>query len=784
MQYFARKYTDKNGQLCFQTAKEHCVNVAEFASERLLCVGLDRVASLAGLLHDMGKFKEEFQKYLLEDEGVRGSVIHTFAGAKFILDRFRKEHYEDNGPDAEDLTAEFIAYAIAAHHGQFDLQNSSGKSGFAHRRNAEHIFYEESCKAFFAECISQNEIIQMFYEAAKQMETVLEKIKCLPENDEYEDDEIAFLCSLLQRLILSAVIDADRTDAANKVRKETKFLPDWNNCLKRIEEQLAQFPCVKPIDRVRRDISEQCFSFAERPGGILRLNVPTGGGKTLSSLRYAVAHAACFDKRRVIFTAPMLTIIEQNAEEIKKIVGDEMVLEHHSNVVLHNTSSEMLDKYEELSTKWDAPIIITSMTQLLNTFFSGKTSSIRRFQSLCNSVIIIDEVQAIPTNLLSLFNLTISFLAEIAGATIVLCSATQPRLKYIEHTFSATPRDIVKISDTEMRVFKRTAILDAGTMLLDEVAIFAKHTLEEINSLLIVCNKKSQAERLFAQMSTEFAKCFHLSASMCADHRRKVLKSIYACLEKKEKIVCVSTQVIEAGVNISFESVIRLAAGMDSIVQSAGRCNRHAENGVSASVYVVRVIDENLTMLKEIKRGKDATVSLLEQFSKSPELFDDELVSDKAVDCYYRELYRNLDRSATEYPLASDTIFNLLGRNTHYCNPDEQYYLQQAFKTAGDAFEVFDNNCIDVIVPFGRGKRLIEDLQSNRAKSDPSFLQECIQKSAGVSVSVYDYQKRQLEKTNGLYWICDGRVAVLEDAYYDLNTGLTLNTKNLDFLEV
>lgn len=788
MQYYAHTRTAEDGTLQLQTAKDHCLNVAKLASKRLKSVRLDKVSYLAGLLHDMGKFKEEYQNYLLEHKGRKGTVIHSFAGAKYILDTFRKEHDGDKGDDEKDITAEIIAYAIGAHHGMFDLQNSSGTNGFAHRREAQNISYEESCKVFEKECMALSEVNQLFCESAEQIKSILNTIVDLLQDAEAADGEIAFFCGLLQRLVLSAVIDADRTDTAifnsGKALSLQESLPDWGMILKQIEKKLDAYPCDRPIERMRRNISDQCRKQADYPGGILRLNVPTGGGKTLSSLRYAVAHAKHYGKQRIIFTAPMLTILEQNAAEIKNIVGKDKVFEHHSNVVHFDSNKEDLDEYEELAVKWNASIIVTSMTQLLNTIYSGKTASIRRFQSLCNSVIVIDEVQAVPIKMLSLFNLAISFLSEIAGATVVLCSATQPCLENVEHTFCSEPRNIVTLTDTERRVFKRTRILDAGLFNFNEISNFADDILKNKNSLLIVCNKKSEAEKLYFQMKSSYPNCFHLSASMCLDHRREVLESVYGCLKKKEKTVCISTQVIEAGVNISFDSVIRLAAGLDSIVQSAGRCNRHAENEELSYVYVLRIVDENLSMLKEIKQGKAATMSLLEQFKKAPEHFDDDLASDKAVNFYYRELYRNLNKSATEYPLESDTIFNLLGQNTHYCNSQVSYYFQQAFKTAGDSFEVFDSPCIDVIVPYGNGKQLIEDVQSKQAKKSFTFLQECIHKASAVTVAIYDYQRKQLEEMNGLYWICDNKIAVLEESFYDINTGVSIKGKAMDYLEV
>lgn len=194
-----------------------------------------------------------------------------------------------------------------------------------------------------------------------------------------------------------------------------------------METKLDQFPQDSPIDRARRAISDQCRQAAQQPGGVFRLNVPTGGGKTLSSLRFALAHARRHRKQRIIFTSPLLSILEQNAAVIRAYIQDDsLILEHHSNLVRTAEDGQKLDERELLTETWESPIILTTLVQLLNTLFSGKTTAIRRFHSLCGSVIVIDEVQTVPSKMLSLFSLAVNFLAEICGATVVLCPPPSP----------------------------------------------------------------------------------------------------------------------------------------------------------------------------------------------------------------------------------------------------------------------------------------------------------------------------------------------------------------------
>lgn len=245
-----------------------------------------------------------------------------------------------------------------------------------------------------------------------------------------------------------------------------------------------------------------------------------------------------------------------------------------------NETAERLDELELLAENWNCPIILTTLVQLLNTLFSGKTTCIRRFQALCGSVIVIDEVQTVPNSLLTLFDLAINFAATVCGATVILCSATQPCLEAAAHPLQNADRQIVPYDAALWSAFRRTQIIDSGSRRLDEIPEFALRVLEDADSLLIVCNRKDEAERLYRTLRAGPYRCFHLSAAMCIAHRRQTLQMLQNALgaiDKQdapgadhEKVICVSTQVIEAGVDISFARVIRLAAGMDSIVQAAG----------------------------------------------------------------------------------------------------------------------------------------------------------------------------------------------------------------------
>lgn len=775
-----------------QTVMEHLKGTAKQAGLCLSGVGLEKSAYLSGLLHDLGKFTKKFQTYLLAgDRSKRGSVIHSFQACRYFLELIPPA--EDPNAMEKQYAAELLAFAAGAHHGLFDCVNDAGTSGMQYRKEKENTSYEEAVAGFYSQGITREEITDYFASAAEEIDRFLLRME-----ETYErDDEYFFEIGLLARLLLSAVIEGDRHDTASFMNQNTvlprreNMEPIWRSRLEFLERKLKEFPSDSAVAKARAAISEQCKLFAQQPRGIYRLNVPTGAGKTLSSLRYALAHAAQYHQKRLVFTSPLLSILEQNAEVIRKFVGDDsLIMEHHSNVVLTEQTREQLDERELMVQSWDAPIILTTLVQLLNCLFDGKTTSIRRFQALCNSVIVIDEVQTVPTKMLSMFNLAIRFLAEQCGTTVILCSATQPYLEGSDHPLLPPPKDIVPYDPMVWKAFARTQLHPLGNRRLEELPELIRSFMENTDSLLVVCNKKDEAAYLLERTGSTDYTSYHLSASMCMQHRRDTVDALKKSLDRKEKTLCISTQVIEAGVDISFQRVLRLTAGMDSIVQSAGRCNRNRESETPCPVYIVNCADEQLGMLQDIQRGKTATISLLHAFFDSPDSFHDDLASDKAIECYYKTFYADMSHGAQDFPLSetSATIFDLLSENRKFVangGPEtESCVLRQAFKTAGQAFSVFDENTVDVMVPYGEGKRLISQLCTARCASDPTCCDPLLRQATGYTISLYEYQKQRLDEKGALLQVCGGYALALLPEYYDEQTGLKMDGVNGTFWEV
>ncbi|HAY72492.1 MAG TPA: hypothetical protein DCY31_01330 [Ruminococcaceae bacterium] len=756
-----------------QSLKEHCQNSAKIARDDLSCIELGNTAYLTALFHDCGKAHDKFQQYLIDShngKNVRkGSVIHSFAGISYFLNKY----HNVNDP-FQKITSEIISYSIGAHHGLFDVFNPEKQNGFTKRLTTQPEYDNKSVANFLGEVIDQETVCETFN---LSVEEIRHSLKSISEIQKCQT-EYFFYLGLLCRMISSAVMDGDRTDTANfllnkKYNRTDNPCKVWKIINDNISRRIQEFSSDTVIRKSRRELSDICYNFAGCNSGVYRLNIPTGGGKTLSALRFAATHSLKREMNRIIYIAPLISILEQNADEIKNAVGNEYVLEHHSDVIVNTDDPEELDLRKYLEDSWDSPVIATTFVQFLNTLFSSKTSSVRRFQSLCNSVIIIDEIQSVPSKMISLFNLAINFLSKLCGCTILLCSATQPCLESVEHSIMVdgniiNEKDFRKYSE----IFKRNTVTDCGNLRLEEIPAFVIDRSKDNRSVLVVCNKKAQAEFLFNDIKPYFKNCFHISAGMCVAHRKNVLKKIRNLLSENEPVICISTQVIEAGVDISFDCAIRFSAGMDNIIQTAGRCNRNGKRSSNSPVYIVHCSDENLKMLPDIQNAKQATESLIVNFKKNPDHYSNDLASDASINFYYRSLYASYCTNHFDYPIKDmPSLLEMLSDNPKY-RSDTDYFLCQSFKTAGGKFDVFDSSSTSVIVPYGEGNEIINNLQSYYNDNNYLALQKEIKKAAQYSVSVYEYQFNKLLKENAVIPMCNGSFYVLSPEYYNDGTGL------------
>ena len=798
MIYPAHIRKNADNKIVVQPVAEHCINCACYSSE-ISIAGLKKIAYLAGVLHDIGKNTNVFKAYIRKaanGEAVRrGSVNHTFAGVRFVM---KRRH--ENADKMHSTVSELLAIVIGSHHGLFDCIASGGYDGYKHRMEKEGVCYDEAVRNFQNSEAYLDNLDELFEEANKEIASIIPIMTGYCKSNA----ELSFALALLARLLLSAVVDADRRDTAEfmygiDIGGQKASAKLWESCLDVVEEKLSEFTQGSEIDKARNIFSLQCRKAAGLKDGVYRLSVPTGGGKTLASLRYALAAAAEDGKRHIVFVTPLLSVIEQNAAVIRKYIkNDSIVLEHYSNII-YDKKDNMEDKRDEpnrnelLMQAWDSPVIITTLAQLLNTLFSGKISSVRRMNALAESVIVIDEVQSVPINMLSLFNMAVNFLASVCKSKIVLCSATQPCLEKARHSIKfAEPADIIPYDPELWKVFERTEIIDKRKKCgysAEELADFADECFKQEGSLLLICNKKSQALSLYKKLLVRTsARVFHLSAAMCTRHRIDVIKDISQCLDSGFPIICVSTQLVEAGVDFSFACVIRVSAGLDNIVQSAGRCNRNGKSKKLSPVYIVNIKQENLDRLQEIKRAQSAAAAVLDSFEKNSANFGDSLLSNKSISEYYRQLYSEHESDKQDYPIKNNsTIFELLSENTQFfghCRSGNTYTFRQAFLTAGKNFKVFEDNTIDVLVPYGESEEIVVDLCSERAECDFAYCKAKLEKVKQFTISLYEYEVKNLIEKKGLAEKWKGNILMLLPEFYSPETGFCIDGNNHDYMQI
>lgn len=800
-----------------QSVKEHLNNVSEFSEDFGESIGIPNLSRLVGLLHDMGKLSDEFQEYIktaiaLEESGALDemknslkTVDHGRIGGMYIYNK-----YHDMKGYAK-LAAEIISMVVCYHHGglhdfiTFDCETPLLKRI---QLDANDYSYKQACERFFEQVCSEETIDSLFQKACMEIEIIDKK---LIENNLLR----SFSIHLLIKQLYSILIDADRYDTYLfmeniKVKPSVDTQTLWKQYSDLMNIKISKFkkmktnsPFEERIKQLRLEISEACADFYNRKAGIYTLTVPTGGGKTLSSLRFALKHADAKGKKRIIYVLPFTTIIEQNAQEVRDVLKcDDYLLEHHSNIdYTHNDDSD--DIYRILTQRWDSPIIFTTMVQFLNTIYAGGTQHIRRLHNLSNSILIFDEIQAIPIRCITLFNCAVNYLSRICNSTVVLCSATQPNL-------SETKTPLIKDSDGEIipdmvekfSAFKRMEVIDRridGGYTYAALADFIDELTGCLSSILVILNTKKCAESTYKELKSRNKEkkyfIFYLSTNLCPAHRKKVIRVIKKCLKRKKPVICVSTQLIEAGVDISFEGVIRHLAGLDSIAQAAGRGNRHGED-VVRQAYIINLKDEELGSLKEIELGEKHTLETLNDIAKKPEKFNNDLLSPMAIKRYYSYYYgdssindlmnfpvtikENNVKCETEiYKMLAGSIPNRISFRDKFgreCN----LHLNFMFETAGRYFKVIDDLTTSILVPYGKGKEIIADLFSSISFKDKLKNLKLVQQ---YSINIYDNQFRTLKNENALILSEISGVYILKDGYYDKKMGL-ITDKQMDFLSV
>lgn len=799
MQYIAH-FKLESGKLSIQSIKEHTENVQILCTNSFSQIKINNFMKIIAILHDVGKYSDDFQNYIKTaisetQKGTYNDWIktaekkdHGVYGAYYINSKYGK------CTGVEKIVADIMTMLICYHHGGLPDCISGYKIPMVDRleNHCDLNQYDLVMKRFTLENKNVNLDI-LFRAACQEFELIFNELRQFKV-------ESSFALNLIIKLLYSVLIDADRTDTCifmtGESLKSTQLSKMLDKYILNVETKLKEFKEIKvtselenSVKNTRNLISEDCLKASVKPVGIYTLTVPTGGGKTLSSLRFALNHAKKHNLKRIIYILPYTTIIEQNAKVIRDVLDcNNELLEYHSNVIEETKSEEN----ELLTQKWDYPIIFTTMVQYLNTFYARGTQDIRRLHNLCDSIIIFDEIQKVPIKCISLFNSSVNFLNKVCNSTAILCSATQPQL-------FETKTPVIKQTDCEIvsNVFecfknlKRITVIDkriTGGYSYEMVGDFISDLTKDNNSILVVANTISTAENIYEKVkiqSNDF-KIYLLSTRLCSAHRKMLIKEIKEKLLKNEKIICVSTQLIEAGVDISFDTVVRSLCGLDSIAQATGRANRHGESDIKNS-YIINLKDENTSKLTEIKLGATHCIEVLDEFGKSPKTFNNELLSTKSIKRYFNLYYSDTEiEKQMDYKIKSDseTIYEMLtlkkSRNTNYFekkNKQIPISINYRFKTANKYFNVIDNNTKTIIVPFSEGKNIITSLISINSLKDKINL---LKRSQQYSVNIYEPMFKKLTEENAFIPCEIDGIYLLEKSFYDDVKGVVTD-KNMPF---
>ena len=688
-----------------QTVYEHLTGTAELAKQFAAAFGAEEDGYLLGLLHDIGKYSDAFQHRL--DGGVR--VDHSTAGAK----------------EACAHGVGYLALAIAGHHGgmpnfgsRADTKNDATLSGRL-KRDLEP--YDDW-----------------------KTEVTLPPVK--PFN--MREFNTGFRLSFYIRMLFSCLVDADFIDTetfmdgALAPRGNYDALPAL---LDRLETYIAPwYPPKTELNRKRCAILDACkASGSTAAPGVYTLTVPTGGGKTTAAMAFALTAAVQNCMSRVIYAAPYTSIIDQNADTFEKIFGTENVIEHHSSAEYLFSESPNPAEYRKMlaAENWDAPVIATTTVQLFESLFASKPARCRKLHNLANSVLILDEVQMLPMPYLKPFTAALAELARKYGVIVVLCTATQPALDgvFADLKIDLPIKEICPNVPENFETFRRTKI--------------AQHTFDSTESLtaeltalpqvLCIVNRIADAQKIYQALPKDGAYC--LTTHLCPAHRKARIKEIRERLKIGLPCRVVSTSLIEAGVDVDFPRVYREEAGLDSVLQAAGRCNREGKRPLDESLVTVFTV-QNTTPPPYMRQPAAA----MKNISKRME----DITSLAAIRAYfefYRDLYgkEDLDREKILIAFENEML---------------------PFASVAEKVRVIESCTAPVYIPIDQGEALVERLyRSERSRT-------LFRKLGQYSVNVYPQQLAALREAGAVQSIDGGALYVLADPRrYDSALGLTLD---------
>ncbi|WP_428771035.1 CRISPR-associated helicase Cas3' [Treponema sp. HNW] len=785
-----------NGNFETQSVKAHSTNVAEYAAAFGFGVGLGSTCFLAGILHDMGKYLPAFQSYiksaLSEDKtaGYRSKPDHARAGALYV-------YRMPASSASEKIVRDMLSMCIAYHHGGLsDYVSFERFSKLYKRLNSEEASDDATgLSVFLQNCIGTAKLDNMRTLSLREIDALCRKIGLCRLKPHYS-------FYIVIKFVYSCLIDADRLDAYAFSQHKMPIKPHTiyaylDRYRKRLFSHLAKLQNravgskqAALIRDLRAGINERCKTAGKTyKTGIYTLTVPVGGGKTFASLNFALEHCAALsgtpeEKQRIIYVLPYTTIIEQNANLVRRVLGckDEL-FEHHSAVVFSDEDDE--SRYKLLTERWDSPIIFTTFVQFLNTLFEGGTQSVRRLHHLANAVIVFDEVQALPLHCTYLFNDALNTLCRLFNTTSILCTATQPDLQNTAVPLLLTePSELIENPRVQFEQFKRLSLcskctLDGAGLSLAELTAFTVELAEEYKSILIIMNTKKGVRDVYRELSsTVFThRIVYLTTALCPAHRTEVIEDIKKTLENGSPLICVSTNLVECGVDISFETAIRNLAGLPSLVQTGGRVNRHGERE-SAFLYVTDY-PEKTDRMPEIRLGIKCAREMFIDFKNDPSLFEGDLLSCEAMSAYYKKYFAESKiEDKMSYPETIDGIkirlYDLLNNENddlkRFAN-EKGFIFSFPFESTGRVFKVIPDDTVTVLVPYKKGESIISMLFSKELYSmDLHEKYVLLKEMQRFCISMYAYERDELLRRGGLTKVPDfeNLYVLAEDEYNEV----------------
>ena len=707
---------NRKGEIeAYQSLDDHSLGVAKYAYIFANEFGMGNWGHIIGVLHDKGKEKKEFQNYILDINGVPSHKNWTQHG---------KQHAYVGGFIARKMYGcsanNFIVNQIVSHH-----------TGLHDYDEIENI-------------INQN--------IPSEVNTNIEKEKLDVPKFKMQDTDFHHLA----RMLFSCLVDADFLDTEDFMDKESSALrrnkATLKDLLPLLENKLKELKAKadhSDVNVIRNTVLQQCIKMADTAIGFYSLTVPTGGGKTFSSLAWAMKHAIRNGQKRIIIAIPYTSIIVQTASVLRSIFGEENVLEHHSNVDPEHIKDERLQEKMKLATEnWDYPIIVTTNVQLFESMFSNKPSVCRKLHNIVNSVVILDEVQTLPMDYLQpvvdslktyhkLFN--VSFLFTTASQPVLsgLIEGCNPKASFkgIDHITEIIPCEF-KLHDKLRRV--KLSINNEGSTYNEVAEMLSKH-----KRVLCIVNTRRDARELYTRLPQEGI-TLHLSKMMCPAHISETLEKLKKALkdDTNEVIRVVSTQLIEAGVDLDFPVVYRQEAGLDSVLQAAGRCNREGKNGLSTT-YVFSLSKEHNLPRGDVQAANNARLSLCA---------DMDWFAPKAMTSYFKQLYCRKE------------CFDVKDMKHYLYNPNEI-----CFATAAKEFQMIEDNNINVVICWKNSIEIVQQL----IEIGPSYL--LMKKLAKYMVNINQTDFKTLANMGVISEKKEGLFVVDYKQQYDNQLGLLID---------